>query len=175
VDRRNEQKMRELPFEAKTFTAHDFVCHDRFGIYKRHEPLPPMEPRERDGVQLLRNNVQFYNRLLAVDNLQLKIGAKVILLKNLDLKSDQRLVNGSVGTIIRWAAGPHEVDYDSLGGVGGGGLQPGSPAPASPSKQPERASALEHQETYVKMWLKDHATDVPIVRGGVPGAFTVLC
>jgi len=150
--------MQELPFPEKVFKAHDFVCHDRFGVFDRQHPmLALLESHERAGVELLLNNKLFYNRILAVDGLKLKVGAKVILLKHLDLVSDFRLVNGSVGTIIRWATGPEEVDFDSAPA-----LTPGS---MSPTKQ--RAEAQEHKETYVKKWLRDHPTDVPIVSRGV--------
>jgi hypothetical protein len=154
VDRRNEQKMRELPFPEKAFKAHDFVCHDRFGVFDRHRPvLAELESHERAGVELLLNNTQFYNRILAVDGLKLKVGAKVILLKNLDLVSDKRLVNGSVGTIVRWATGPEEVDFDSHPTLTSGST--------SPSKQ--RPVVQEHKDTYVQEWLHDNPTKVPIV------------
>lgn len=84
------------------------------------------------------------------------MGAKVILLKNLDLASDKRLVNGSIGTVIRWASGPKEVDYDSVTTIIDGKM-------GSPSKH-ERKSVVKHKEERIQKWLEANPTKVPIVR-----------
>lgn len=153
--------MRELPFPEKVYPAHDFVCHDRFGVYERRGPPPfDLKPHEQAAVQQLRENNTFYSRILAMDNLKLKQGAKVILLKNLDLVSDQRLVNGSVGTIIRWASGPNDVHYDTvLGGVAA------QAAAMASGQQQERRSDQGYKDTYIERWLKQNWDKVPIVSG----------
>lgn len=164
MDDHNAKKMAELHTVEKTFVAHDFVCHDTAGVFERHGGYPVgLEPKECKGVQLLRANTTFYNRILATDRLRLKEGAKVILLKNVDLQSDKRLVNGSVGTIIRWASGPQDMNFDSHA-AGGAGVGAG---PASPTKGPmslARRTEREHMEQFTAKWLKQHPTSVPIVR-----------
>lgn len=64
---------------------------------------PFRDNRERRNIYLLQNNVPSYRACLASQAVELKIGAKVLLLKNLDLASvDHKLVNGSSGTVIEW-------------------------------------------------------------------------
>lgn len=157
MDTRNKQKMAELYTEEKFLAAHDYVCHDSEGVFDRQGPVLVENDRAREGVELLRANTTFYNRILATDTLKLKQGAKVILLKNLDLHSDLYLVNGSIGTIVKWATTLEEAHFDS---------QPGGAAAAmsSADAREARRSEWEYKENHVQKWLKKHFTKVPIVR-----------
>lgn len=65
MERRNEQKMAELHTVEKAFVAHDFVCHDTEGVFERNGGYPVgLDAKECEGVELLRANKQFYNRIL---------------------------------------------------------------------------------------------------------------
>lgn len=165
VDARNEEKMRRLRDKGNIIDAYDFIWHVKEGIFGRRDPPFCMEKKYAAGVQQLQDNALFYNRLLAAARLELKVGAKVILLKNLDQVAEQRLVNGSIGTIIRWASTPKEVKYDSLPATNG---QMGGHASKQdqPSKE-ERHSLVKHTEDYIQQWLKKNSTKVPIVRGAL--------
>ena len=156
--------MRWLRDKGNKIDAYDFIWHVKEGIFGRRDPPFCVEEKYAAGVQQLQDNKLFYNRLLAADRLELKVGAKVILLKNLDQISEQRLVNGSIGTIIRWASTPEEVKYDSVP------VTHGQLGPASKQDQPskeERHSLVKHTEDYIQQWLKKNPTKVPIVRGAL--------
>lgn len=153
--------MRWLRDKGNKIDAYDFIWHVKEGIFGRRDPPFCVEEKYAAGVQQLQDNKLFYNRLLAADRLELKVGAKVILLKNLDQISEQRLVNGSIGTIIRWASKLEEVKYDSVKVING---QMGGVGPAS---KEERHSLVKHTEDYIQQWLKKNPTKVPIVRGAL--------
>lgn len=76
MEHRNKVKMEALPYKEKTITADDFVAHDFAGVYPRFGPDPFLENDAHvQGVKQLRNNTLFYNRVLAAQDVKLKVGA----------------------------------------------------------------------------------------------------
>jgi len=104
VERRNELMLNRLETKEEIFDMHDFVWHEDSGaIVRRGQSAEGFEGRTRRDLQLLLANHTYYKTCLAAEKVKLKLGAKVLLLKNLDLVGPQKLVNGSVGVVVAWA------------------------------------------------------------------------
>ena len=104
VERRNELMLNRLETKEEIFDTHDFVWHEDSGaIVRRGQSAEWFEGRTRRDLQLLLANHTYYKTCLAAEKVKLKLGAKVLLLKNLDLVGPQKLVNGSVGVVVAWA------------------------------------------------------------------------
>ncbi|GAA5890026.1 hypothetical protein JCM6882_009205 [Rhodosporidiobolus microsporus] len=94
VERANQNRLRALAGEARTFKAEDGA-------------------RDSDP-ERLKNNT-YLNSFMAPPELVLKVGAQVMLIKNLDTT----LVNGTVGTVVGF--GVQELDGDDPDGEEGEG------------------------------------------------------
>ncbi len=88
VDNSNERRLRALPGKPRRYDAHDI------------------------GDQAVRDKL--LQNMMAPKSLELKVGAQVMLIKNLD----ETLVNGSLGTVIKFM---NETTFEITGGTEGYG------------------------------------------------------
>ena len=104
VDSFNAVRMAALPGEATMFGGEDFV-----EPFSDQAPAGMLIDKQCDDIRAGAN--EFYENLQAARSLSLKVNCKVLLLTNLDLEApgNQKLVNGSVGQVVRWAT-CEEVD-----------------------------------------------------------------
>ena len=104
ADHHNKVALSTLAGEEIHFRGIDLIWHSKLDLWLvKNEELPDgLNAFEQRDVEDLRNGV-FYENVIAPDDLELKIGAKVLLLRNLDLKSEKRLCNGSQGVCIGYA------------------------------------------------------------------------
>ncbi|KAL4451826.1 hypothetical protein ABPG75_007488 [Micractinium tetrahymenae] len=100
VDRVNAQELARLPGQAVTCMAQDDVMLAADLDPSRGQSLPYAE-RQRD-MERLRGH-EFFRDCLAAKTCQLKVGAQVMLVKNLELTGNTRmLVNGSRGVVTKF-------------------------------------------------------------------------
>ncbi|KAI3437869.1 hypothetical protein D9Q98_000315 [Chlorella vulgaris] len=102
VDRVNADELARLPGTPAVCEALDEVTlQDELAALRGAKPDRPLSStdRERDRDRLRRH--EFFRDCMAADKLQLKVGAQVMLLKNLELGVSHSLVNGSRGVVAR--------------------------------------------------------------------------
>lgn len=93
-----------LKTPLETYQGYDFLFH-----FRSRTVVDPNEvgcqiqgPLRRDCEIMV--DAKALDQCLAVPLVGIKLGCRVILLRNLDVKSlDQKLVNGSMGTVVGWA------------------------------------------------------------------------
>jgi len=97
-DRHNRFRFEELETAAYSFEAEEEALCFMKGHYRHQHPVPTV-------AEIILQNL---NGCLAEKDVQLKVGSQVILLQNLDLESDKKLVNGSLGKVDAWAT-PQDI------------------------------------------------------------------
>lgn len=107
VDRANVARMQSLDTEVRTFTAYDGGT------------LQDDQQREK-----------MLNNFMVPRSLTLKVGAQVMLIKNLD----ETLVNGSMGKVIKFADPADPTALDDVGAPAGTRSRPPPVAVKPPSK-----------------------------------------
>ncbi|GAA6043372.1 hypothetical protein JCM8097_005287 [Rhodosporidiobolus ruineniae] len=98
VDRSNQNRLRALPGDEKVFASEDGP--------KETDPSRPSGP---NGVK----QTTYHQNFMAPEKLVLKVGAQVMLVKNLDMT----LVNGTIGRVVGF--GTPELDDDGEDDVEG--------------------------------------------------------
>ena len=100
VDRTNKVELDKCPLPDREFNGVDGVETDT-GIEKAL-----LEPTKR---VLWQNS--FFKDCLAQKKITMRIGSQVMLLKNLDLDTKDKLVNGSLGCITKFVPWPKHLEY----------------------------------------------------------------
>jgi len=180
VERRNRVMLDRLPTRLEEYEAQDFVWHEDSGvILRRQETAQGYDGRQRRDLELLLGNHLYYKTCLAAERVKLKLGAKILLLKNVDLLGPQKLVNGSVGMVVEWAPeGNPFFDQDTSGvGAGAAGgeseenLREPSPAPHAVETRPpssengtdNKRSLHCYKERLVEAWYTANKSRIPVV------------
>ncbi|GAB5037275.1 dna helicase aaa partial [Nannochloropsis oceanica] len=182
VERRNKLMLDALDSPLEEYDTHDFVWHENTGaILRRGQSPNAFDGRVRRDLQLLLANHTYYKTCLAAERVELKLGAKVLLLKNLDLVGPKKLVNGSVGVVVSWAPLDDPcLDLDmeeevtgkgKKGGNGGAGTEEqmegltsrkASPSPTKRRRDKEH-DLIEYKEKVVNEWFEANKRRIPVV------------
>eukprot|EP00798_Chlamydomonas_sp_ICE-L_P021499 gene21499-28480_t len=167
VDNVNIQELKKLPGEEITFVGSDDV-----------KPAPELPPSAiPEATQRLQRN-EFFRDCMATKEVKLKVGAQVMLLKNIDLdggpNNSKQLVNGSRGVVTGTMTVPEVVkdlqkQYTALGGslddVGGGGggifRRANRPGLTLDTKTKQKQSEIERQLDALRTF---RGSVVPVVR-----------
>jgi len=95
---------KESPIEEVNRDNVVSIAWKELEVMKKERQLNPANTKE----YILRNDA-FWNHCQAISDIKTKLGAQVMLLKNLDLGSSQMLVNGSRGVIVGF-----QTDFQSI-------------------------------------------------------------
>ncbi len=177
VEGRNNKMMNSIQQPLQVYPAHDFVFvyhQDGSAIVLRGQSPSAhcgCDGRLERDLKLLQDNHTYYRSCLAAENVGLKLGAKVLLLKNLDLKGEKRLVNGSVGKIVGWAPKKNpflDEIVDEKGEkfadvhVDGGGAAAEEEGQTTRQRERER-DMIAYKERKVKEWYRTNGDRIPMV------------
>lgn len=183
VERRNKLMLDTLDSPLEEYDTHDFVWHEDTGaILRRGQSPNTFDGRVRRDLQLLLANHTYFKTCLAGEKVKLKLGAKVLLLKNLDLVGPKKLVNGSVGVVVAWAPVDdpcldQDIEEEMMGKEkergrkGGAGTEDqleeltskkGSPSPTKRRRDKEH-DLIEYKERVINEWLEANKRRIPVV------------
>lgn len=100
----------EITYLNKETPIEEHIDRDnvRSIVQREIEVLPKKQSESSPKEQILQQD-NFWSHCQAISQLKLKLGAQVMLLKNLDLGSSQMLVNGSRGVIVRFETDINQI------------------------------------------------------------------